>query len=1220
MNVQQWSTLLITAMIAVVHSLVAVADDTEVLISQVDPAKFDDPNIMFIFDTSGSMSAEVLVDPGEFDGSGYDPAVTYTGTFEVSKAYVQFDIDEDPSIFFDFSVIHCQAAHDAFDTTGYYNGYLLQLADTRWDGVDYTADGTYEWRIIFPSIGVLAAMFGTVLGDGVAVECAEDNGIHGSNANPDLVYAKTVTLAGAWSEPDGWTDDADDPDIVDWSDPFAPDPFISAVQVGTTLYAGNYLNYLQEEFADGADIVVTRIDILKQVLTDILNANASLDINIGLMRLDEGAAEGGPVLHPVVPITTTLDSLLATVDDFTASGLTPLSETTYESSLYYGGDPVYFGNASTPPNNPDATTADNTRYISPITKECQKNYIVVMTDGSPNTDDTGEMLIEALTGSECVGNCLDEMTRYMAEADYSDSLDGDQSVLAYTIGFFTDQEIMLNAATALDYDDIDGNDNDDYFLANDANSLFAAIQAIIDDINAPGQSFVAPALVVNSFNRLFSFDDVYLTLFEPAAGYPHWDGNLKKYKLEVQPDGDVWIVGPNGDRAIDENGQFTAEAQSFWSDSLDGADITMGGMAQNLTTTIDARKIVTNIDGPLTDPISNPNNDFETGNDFITALDLGAADDAERDAILNWAHAQTATGEIPTDPVSGEIRRWIGDPLHSQPTVIPYFVAEPLSTEENPDILVVFGTNDGFLHAIDPNEFIPGFDFGAAGYELYSWIPKDQIKDLKQLKDNVQQDPQSDFKEYGLDGDIVFWIENDANGNGIADVFPGADETAHLIVGMRRGGRNYYSLDVTERFLSPEVEWTLEGDKPGGPYEKLGQTWSKPIVSKIRTDLGADNVPGTDDDTLVDVVLFGGGNNPNQDAQDRAREIAADEFGNAIFMADALTGERLWMASNAVGADDLEIPEMTHSIPSDLRVLDLNRDDLVDRIYVADTDGKLFRIDIDNFTLDDGMPTITGGMIFDSLLPGDIDDESNNRKVYYPPSVARVVDEFFGSYLAVSFTTGHRAHPLEGEVNDRVYSIRDRFVFSPPRNSDNDIDYSEVMSGGTVVNLTDNLTPTNADLVGAFGTGRGWYINLVAPEKGLSSPVAFDGVLYFTTYTPDLEFDLTCNPHIVESLSRLYAVDLIRGTPTIYDNDGDITADDRYKNLGLIGIQPAPEFAFLECEGDECTPADDAPPLPANCQNPTSRVTMIVGTQIEDPRVCNDPVRTYWYQEDIGGG
>ncbi|NND65336.1 MAG: hypothetical protein HKM24_05160, partial [Gammaproteobacteria bacterium] len=197
-----------------------------------------------------------------------------------------------------------------------------------------------------------------------------------------------------------------------------------------------------------------------------------------------------------------------------------------------------------------------------------------------------------------------------------------------------------------------------------------------------------------------------------------------------------------------------------------------------------------------------------------------------------------------------------------------------------------------------------------------------------------------------------------------------------------------------------------------------------------------------------------------------------------------------------------------------------------------------------------------------------------------------------------------------------------RFVFAPPKDTDGNVDYSLVMDGGTVVNLTDNLSPTN-DVLTAFGNGRGWYINLEPPEKGLSSPVAFDGVLYFTTYEPDLDLNISCNPDVVESTARLYAVDLVSAVPTIYQSlavgDGRCVDSARCKDLGLIGIPPAPVFAFLECDGDQCTSpdADDDPTL-ANCDNPTSRVTMIVGTQVEDPRVCNNPVRTYWYQEDIG--
>ena len=62
-------------------------------------------------------------------------------------------------------------------------------------------------------------------------------------------------------------------------------------------------------------------------------------------------------------------------------------------------------------------------------------------------------------------------------------------------------------------------------------------------------------------------------------------------------------------------------------------------------------------------------------------------------------------------------------------------------TPANPDIVVYTATNDGYLHAIDGN----------TGEELWSFIPKELLSNLTRL----YFDPNSKYKQYGIDGNVV---------------------------------------------------------------------------------------------------------------------------------------------------------------------------------------------------------------------------------------------------------------------------------------------------------------------------------------------------------------------------------------------------------------------------------------------------------------------------------
>lgn len=49
-------------------------------------------------------------------------------------------------------------------------------------------------------------------------------------------------------------------------------------------------------------------------------------------------------------------------------------------------------------------------------------------------------------------------------------------------------------------------------------------------------------------------------------------------------------------------------------------------------------------------------------------------------------------------------------------------------------------------------------------------------------------------RPYGMDGSVVAWFK-DINGNSAVDT----GDTVYIYAGMRRGGRNYYGLDVSDR-------------------------------------------------------------------------------------------------------------------------------------------------------------------------------------------------------------------------------------------------------------------------------------------------------------------------------------------------------------------------------------------------------------------------------------
>ena len=66
----------------------------------------------------------------------------------------------------------------------------------------------------------------------------------------------------------------------------------------------------------------------------------------------------------------------------------------------------------------------------------------MLTDGEPQADQSADSKVEGLRGKACdgtrEGRCLDDMAEYLVNADLSTTLNGQQSVLTYAVGFGND--------------------------------------------------------------------------------------------------------------------------------------------------------------------------------------------------------------------------------------------------------------------------------------------------------------------------------------------------------------------------------------------------------------------------------------------------------------------------------------------------------------------------------------------------------------------------------------------------------------------------------------------------------------------------------------------------------------------------------------------------------------------------------------------------------------
>ncbi len=918
----------------------------------------------------------------------------------------------------------------------------------------------------------------------------------------------------------------------------------------STLYTSNYLNYY---WSIGVLQNRTKLEIVQSAAVDLINSINN--VNVGLINFDTvSRVEGGDVITAIGDIGSVRSDIISQINAMQARTYTPLSETMYEAGLYYMGRRPDYGNRDRLSVN--SSRAIDGTYESPILYECQNNFVILLTDGEPTQDTSADTEIAALNGSCDAnpapmttqnGHCLDDMSQYMYENDLMPDMAGVQNVITYTIGFDTDFPLISTTATK---------GGGEFYLANDAKSLSNVLTTIVRNILNTQTSFVAPTVSVNAFNRTRTRDDLYLALFSPDT-HESWPGNFKKFRLRngqiVGRDLTTPVVDPR-------TGFLKENSRSIWSTAPDGDNVHAGGAASRLPAP-GSRIILTalNPDSTVLSTISESNSALLS---YLEDLPEVGTPEIALDVVKHIRGIDVRDENQNND--RNEQRFWMGDPLHSKPEMITYGGSENAPDPE--DNVLYAATNDGILHAIDPS----------TGVEKWAFIPHEML----QLQPALYWNATYASRRYGIDGNVRSVVV-DVNQDRIIN--PTAGDRAYLFFGLRRGGSHYYGLNITHQD-APELMWSLSAaDLPG-----LGQTWSTPTPMRVKIGDG-----GAQNENLL-ALAFGAGYDTAQDSG----PYTEDAQGNGIFIIDALSGNRLWHAGSS-GNPNFGSADLTHSIVSDIRALELSTDGLSDRLYATDVGGQIWRFDLWN-----GEPAenfATGGVIASLGGAANQTDPVENRRFYYAPDAALVSRGAGNRFMHLGVGSGYRAHPLDRTNADRFYAVRDFNPFSKLTQAE--YDAITPLSDGDLVDVTNDATPSIAP------GDPGWKIALSAGgetgtgEKVLSESRTFADTVFFTSFTPGANVN-PCQPG--QGLNKLYAVSVVDGRPVNnldgVGSDDDLTVDDRVKDLVMGGI--APEIVFLFPDPDTCTTGD--------CQ-------MAYGfVGLEGIGDLNLPpyIRTYWEQAD----
>jgi type IV pilus assembly protein PilY1 len=1139
---------------------VAVADDTEIFLTQFSGtgASSGRPKVLIVFDNSGSMRNGVPQSKPDYDPNiDWSDRNVYPGApinFRQDRIYWSFDgtppiIDTDRYV--PTTSNRCQTSITPLGVTGRYTDFLrvwregigiIETESVSECECQYRYYYDNSWRRSYWQIGENDCQSRDYWKVSYRWQCTiTEKDVYGEidiwrtvEDNNDTRNTTHLECAADIDNEDPSNPNTDDGWAVDRNGPFqdnrAGDPWDTwekrhDSELLRTLFTGNYLAWYYND-----DLVENRskMEIAQDVVTELVTNNPQIDFGLMLFNYNDGNnRNGGRVVRHLSRMDEDdRNSLVQLIDSLTPETWTPLCETFYEAYRYIAkpgnnSQTVYFGNddSSRVPyrdacaewDNGTSCTLDGT-YNSPM-GDCENIYTIVMTDGRPTYDTDANYLARSLPGISSCGryefdsnqgtleNCMPMLAKYMFETDLDGQWEnGNQRAVTYTIGFLTDQALLSDTA------EFGGGT---YYTAYNAHELADAFQATLTEILSSNTSFAAPAVAVDAYNRTKSLKAEYIAMFRPMSR-PRWPGNLKKLEMRNIGDGFEVVVDKLGVRAVDPvTGNIKDTATTFWTTlGVDGMEVDEGGAGERLILRDPRTRTLLTNTGDL-----NTLETFDTNNDALTEAMFGAADSSTRDRYIDWMRGIDVQDEDSDDDRT-DTRPWIiGDVMHSTPEAINF--GNP-DDPNSPDVRVVFGTNAGFLHMIESD----------TGDESWAFFPKELAPIVRILYDN---DP-ADVHPYGVDGAPAVWIE-DQNGDG--DIVADDGDRVYLYFGLRRGsvdaerlGGAYFALDISDPD-QPASLWQIDQtDLP-----ELGQSWSKPAPTRV---------PGY----ANPVVIIGAGYDTNKDDLGVG---TSDLAGRGIYVLDALNGSLVWGITPGASSDtNLEETGLQDSVPMPVTTLDSNGDHVTDRIYFADTGGNVWRVDL----IDDN-PNNWSIFKFASLGGN---TQANDRR--FTDRIDVVITRYSGlSYDALLLGSGNRAHPLERNVNDRFYMLRDFDTQSllhvpddgdPDTNACNNPDLNPdllpcteippVITENELFDATANLiqdgsddqkTAARAQL--ASSQTKGWFITLEKTgEKNLSRAITLQGRVFFTTFVPsdplDPEFEYVCRPR--EGTGFLYAVGL----------------------------------------------------------------------------------------------
>jgi type IV pilus assembly protein PilY1 len=332
-------------------------------------------------------------------------------------------------------------------------------------------------------------------------------------------------------------------------------------------------------------------------------------------------------------------------------------------------------------------------------------------------------------------------------------------------------------------------------------------------------------------------------------------------------------------------------------------------------------------------------------------------------------------------------------------------------------------------------------------------------------------------------------------------------------------------------------------------------------------------------------------------------------MGRGIYIVDAANGDIIWAAGGQArpaslpsAATYVQVSGMDCSIPSDVSVLKNQSGTTINRGYVGDTCGNVWRLDFGDTSVSNWRATKLASVASTAAASG-------RRKFLFAPDVV-----FNGSFDAVLMGSGDREHPFDTTVINRMYMFKDTGTLTSPV-SGNVSTAPPLSPAGTTPTIVESAMfdassdciqvasacgagVTPADALASLTASSGWFVTLANGEKVIGGAVTLAGTTFFNTNLPSASAGGgACGSNL--GIAREYQVSFANASSVNDLNPGGgLTLSDRFAVHAGGGYLPTPVPVVVQIGGQT-----------------VQAVISGVSVQQAPGATLQSRLRKYWYKE-----